>query len=333
MKFAYPITLFSAAAVLASPVKRQTSTVVAVVTIDATPASEPTSTASTRMASVDTTMSMATLASGPPAPSSASSAKATSTSSSSDDDESNAAYPCPSDYLLTYVSVQETYDNSLREVLSYTSSFTNATWLQAINGTGGNRVGATRYLGGPGLVRKEVLDSYGRNTANVSLQYIANLTNGPISLSAGSSLSNYTTVLQVYTNTSASTQEMNATTVKLYCNFCASNQQSGMMDVRSSLTMALANLGTLLGGTSGPGMPGVVPSGAMPSGAMPSGVIVSMGPGAAPSGMPVAGGPAGASSNGPSAPSADAPSAGVGAAGLSMAAGPSGSSIPSPAAL
>ncbi|KAF7846134.1 hypothetical protein BT93_L5158 [Corymbia citriodora subsp. variegata] len=96
--------------------------------------------------------------------------------------------------------------------------------------------------------REEVLSQYDMDLSNVPLQIVTNLTHGPVMAPNGARISNYSTVEQIYTNTSASTAGRNVTTVKLFCNFCADNRTTGMEAVLMSLNTNLETLATELNG-------------------------------------------------------------------------------------
>lgn len=64
----------------------------------------------------------------------------------------------------------------------------------------------------------------------------------------GAMLSNYSTTFQLYNNQSASTSGNETTTGKLFCNFCAADQTTGMQAVLMNFQQALMNIQTLLDG-------------------------------------------------------------------------------------
>lgn len=72
-----------------------------------------------------------------------------------------------------------------------------------------------------------------------------NLTNGPIDLPNGAMLSDYSTVLQIYANTTAPELPSgnSPAEAKLFCNFCANDQMLGQMAVSNNFEMALQALG------------------------------------------------------------------------------------------
>jgi len=152
------------------------------------------------------------------------------------------------------------YPNTTFSVLLQTvGGFQNASYFGYVNGTGGDMVGATRHLvSGHNEVLVSLVSSMAPNNnpgSTVARQSVFNLTNGPIEVGTGASISNYSTVLQVYRNTSATNMDGmvgggEVGTVKLFSNFCASNQTAVALSQRRAFEGALENIAILVRGGS-----------------------------------------------------------------------------------
>lgn len=213
-------------------------------------ASSVASGASSAVSGATSTGAESSAASSTEAPSSAASSAATSGGGAGN--ETYPAYPCPAGFLLTYASVNQTVPVSVTQVTQAAGQWADSPLFPNVtDAQGGNDAGATHTINVGGISLPEVLISAESNTTSGSAiwNWNGSLTE-PVS-AMGVSLSNYSTVLQIYDPDYTTTGTIgNTTLIKIFTNACATPQAEAVQLLTTLGGLELSNIAGALGGNS-----------------------------------------------------------------------------------